>query len=148
MLISGLSLVSGQIQLRSNKCWLSNLQSPAQQMEWVLPIVATGTTPKTLVKLGKKWVAATDTKYLEWLCGGYHFQLLLHWQQKNWSLNCTHSRGDRLLIANPLNQTCESIRALGEPAWDGQLWQVNWSAPGKDSASAGFARVWRYRKGC
>jgi len=35
-------------------------------------------------------------------------------------------RGDRLLIANPLNyKTCESIpKSVVEEAWNGQLWQV------------------------
>lgn len=36
-------------------------------------------------------------------------------------------RGDRLIMADPLNptQTCESVpRTLFEPGWDGQLWQI------------------------
>ncbi len=59
-------------------------------------------------------------------------------------------KGDRLIIANPLNpnQTCESVpRRIVEAAWDGQLWQVEpIQKQEKFNLSWFLPAVWRYRR--
>jgi ATP-binding cassette subfamily B protein len=59
-------------------------------------------------------------------------------------------RGDRLIIANPLNpdRTCESLpKSLVEAAWDGQLWQVELIQKQDKFSLAWFLpAVWHYRR--
>lgn len=59
-------------------------------------------------------------------------------------------RGDRLIIANPLNpdRTCESLpRSVVEAAWDGQLWQVELIQKQDKFSLAWFLpAVWHYRR--
>lgn len=59
-------------------------------------------------------------------------------------------KGDRLIIANPLNpnQTCESVpKSLVEAAWDGQLWQVEpIQKQEKFNLTWFLPAVWRYRR--
>jgi hypothetical protein len=59
-------------------------------------------------------------------------------------------RGDRLIIANPLNpsRTCESVpRTAVEAAWNGQLWQVELIQKQEKFGLKWFLpAVWRYRK--
>jgi ATP-binding cassette subfamily B protein len=59
-------------------------------------------------------------------------------------------RGDRIIIANPLNpdRTCESLpRSLVETAWDGQLWQVELIQKQDKFSLAWFLpAVWHYRR--
>ena len=59
-------------------------------------------------------------------------------------------RGDRLIIANPLNpdRTCESLpQSLVEAAWDGQLWQVELIQKQDKFSLAWFLpAVWHYRR--
>ncbi|HEY9671428.1 MAG TPA: peptidase domain-containing ABC transporter [Waterburya sp.] len=59
-------------------------------------------------------------------------------------------RGDRLMIANPLNpdRTCESLpRSIVEAAWDGQLWQVELIQKQDKFSLAWFLpAVWYYRR--
>jgi ATP-binding cassette subfamily B protein len=73
---------------------------------------------------------------------------LLHWNQKNW-LVVYAIKGDRLLVANPLNpkQTCGYIPRLEvEAAWDGQLWQVEQiQTQEKFNLSWFLPAVWKYR---
>jgi ATP-binding cassette subfamily B protein len=58
-------------------------------------------------------------------------------------------RGDRAIIANPLNpaQTCEMIpRVLVEPAWDGQLWQAEPIQKQEHFSLSWFLpAIWKYR---
>lgn len=59
-------------------------------------------------------------------------------------------RGDRLIIANPLNpdRTCESLpKSLVEAAWDGQIWQVELIQKQDKFSLAWFLpAVWHYRR--
>ncbi|HCF26089.1 MAG TPA: type I secretion system permease/ATPase [Cyanobacteria bacterium UBA11049] len=59
-------------------------------------------------------------------------------------------KGDRLIVANPLNpnRTCESIpKSVVEAAWDGQLWQVEpIQKQEKFNLSWFLPAVWRYKK--
>jgi ATP-binding cassette subfamily B protein len=59
-------------------------------------------------------------------------------------------RGDRIIIANPLNlnQTCESLpRSVVEAAWDGHLWQVELIQKQDKFSLAWFLpAVWHYRR--
>ncbi|MGQ9869289.1 peptidase domain-containing ABC transporter [Leptodesmis sp.] len=58
-------------------------------------------------------------------------------------------KGDRLIIADPLNpnQTCESVpRAIVEAGWDGQLWQAETIQKQDRFSLAWFLpAVWKYR---
>jgi ATP-binding cassette subfamily B protein len=58
-------------------------------------------------------------------------------------------KGDRLIVANPLNpeQTCESIpKSMVDFAWDGQLWQVELiQKQDKFNLSWFLPAVWHYR---
>jgi ATP-binding cassette subfamily B protein len=124
------------------------LQSPAQ-LEWVQRQLR-GQRPKHLVEAGEKIGLQLRRLQTTWNdLRQLSFPALLHWQQKNWVVVYA-LKGDRLLIANPLNpsQTCESIPRSGiEPAWDGQLWQVELiQRQEKFNLSWFLPAVWRYRK--
>ncbi|MEB3180727.1 MAG: type I secretion system permease/ATPase [Nostocaceae cyanobacterium] len=73
---------------------------------------------------------------------------LLHWNQKHWVVVYA-IKGDRLIIANPLNsnQTCEKISRLEvEGAWDGQLWQAETiQTQERFNLSWFLPAVWKYR---
>lgn len=124
------------------------LESPAQ-MEWVQRQLR-GQRPKHLVEAGEKIGLQLRRLQTTWNdLRQLSFPALLHWQQENWVVVYA-LKGDRLLIANPLNpsQTCESIPRSGvEPAWDGQLWQVELiQRQEKFNLSWFLPAVWRYRK--
>jgi len=74
---------------------------------------------------------------------------LLHWNQKHWVV-VYGIKGDRLMIANPLNpnQTCEKISRLEvEAAWDGQLWQAETiQTQERFNLSWFLPAVWKYRR--
>jgi ATP-binding cassette, subfamily B, bacterial len=59
------------------------------------------------------------------------------------------TKGDRVILADPLNpsQTCETVpRAIMEPAWDGQLWQIELIQKQERFSLAWFLpAVWKYR---
>ncbi len=76
------------------------------------------------------------------------FPALLHWRQQHWVV-VYEVKGDRMVIANPLNrhQRCESVpREMVENAWDGQLWLVE-PVPKAESFNLRWfiPVVWRYR---
>jgi len=96
--------------------------NPAQ-LEWVQRQLRS-THPKNVVEAGEKLgLTATVTDLSD--LGQLSFPALLYWQQST-GLWCV-VRGDRLLIANPLNPT-KLVKAFPksvvEEAWNGQLWQV------------------------
>lgn len=77
------------------------------------------------------------------------FPALLHWRQEHWVV-VYEVKGDRMIIANPLNchKQCESVpREIVESAWDGQLWLVH-AAPKAESFNLQWflPAVWNYRR--
>ncbi|MBD1840417.1 type I secretion system permease/ATPase [Coleofasciculus sp. FACHB-64] len=123
------------------------LQNPAS-LEWIQRQLR-GQRPKQLVEASEKIglqlrrlvVSGRELQQLS-------FPALLHWNQEHWVV-VYEVKGDRLIIANPLNpsQTCESIPLPSlETAWDGQLWQVELiQRQDKFNLSWFLPAVWRYR---
>jgi len=70
----------------------------------------------------------------------------MHWRQDHWVV-VYGVRGDRLLVADPLGQTCESLpKAAVIEAWDGQLWQVELvQKQEKFNLSWFLPAVWKFR---
>jgi len=105
-----------------------HLGSPVQQ-DWMQRQVR-GQQPKSLVTAGEK--AGLQMRRLllvDWRdLQQSTFPALIQWQQPDHWVVAYGVRGDRLIIADPMNpaQTCESMpRQLVQTAWDGQLWQVD-----------------------
>ena len=105
-----------------------HLGSPVQQ-DWMQRQVR-GQQPKNLITAGEK--AGLQMRRLllvDWRdLQQSSFPALLQWQQPDHWVVAYGVRGDRLIIADPMNpaQTCESMpRQLVQSAWDGQLWQVD-----------------------
>jgi ATP-binding cassette subfamily B protein len=124
------------------------LQNPTQ-LEWVQRQLR-GQRPKNLVEVGEKLGLQLRRIITSWShLRQISFPALLHWKQENWVV-VYNVKGDRLIIANPLNpsQTCESIpRSLVETAWDGQIWQVEpIQQQEKFNLSWFLPAVWHYRK--
>lgn len=124
-----------------------HLQSPVQ-LEWVQrqlrgqsPNHVVATAEKLGLHLRRLQTTGNDLKQLT-------FPALLHWQQQSWIVVYA-VKGDRLIIANPLNpsQTCESLpRWVVEAAWDGKIWQVELiQKQDKFNLSWFLPAVWRYR---
>lgn len=123
------------------------LENPAA-LEWVQRQLR-GQRPRNLVEAGEKMglvlrrviVSFEELRKLT-------LPALLHWEQESWVV-VYEVRGDRLIIANPLNpsQTCESVPLSAvESAWDGQLWQVEpIQKQDKFNLSWFLPAVWRYR---
>lgn len=125
-----------------------HLQSPAQ-LEWVQRQLR-GQSPKNVMEAGEKLGLQLQRLQVGWSdLRQLSFPALLHWQQESWVV-VYGVRGDRLIIANPLNpsQTCESIpRSAVEDVWDGQLWQTELiQKQDKFNLSWFLPAVWRYRK--
>ncbi|MDJ0712672.1 MAG: peptidase domain-containing ABC transporter [Prochloraceae cyanobacterium] len=123
------------------------LQSPAQ-LEWVQRQVR-GQRPKHLVEAAEKLglqFSKLQATWQDW--PQLSFPALLHWEQEHWIV-VYGVKGDRLIVANPLNpsQTCESLpRFMVEPAWNGQLWQVEpIQRQEKFNLSWFLPAVWQYR---
>lgn len=102
------------------------LEAPAQ-LDWVQRQLR-GQDPKAVINAAAKVgiqlrrLMLTDWSDLRQTT----FPALLHWQKSHWVV-VYGVRGDRLVIADPLNpsQAVEAVpRSLVEPAWDGQLWQA------------------------
>lgn len=125
-----------------------HLQNPAQ-LEWVQRQLR-GQSPKNLIEAGEKLGLQLQRLQTSWSdLRQLSFPLLLHWQQESWVV-VYGVRGDRLIIANPLNpsRTCESVpRTAVEAAWNGQLWQVELiQKQDKFGLKWFLPAVWRYRK--
>ncbi len=123
------------------------------KLEWVQRQVR-GQQPKHVVEAGEKLGFVLRRLQVSWIdLQQLSFPALLQWGESpeadgNWVVAYA-VRGDRLLIANPLNgdRTCEVLsQSLVEEYWNGQLWQVeliqkqekfnlNWFLPA----------VWQYR---
>ncbi len=124
------------------------LQSPAQ-LEWTQRQLR-GQSPKNVIEAGEKLGVQLQRLQVEWSdLRQLSFPVLLHWQQESWVV-VYGVKGDRLIVANPLNpsRTCESIpKTVVEAAWNGQLWQVELiQKQDKFGLSWFLPAVWRYRK--
>jgi len=125
-----------------------HLQNPAQ-LEWVQRQVRSA-SPRSVVEAGEKLGLALRRLQVAWSdLRQLSFPALLHWRQESWIVVYA-LKGDRLIIANPLNpsQTCESLpQKAVEEAWDGQLWQIELiQKQDKFNLSWFLPAVWRYRK--
>ncbi|MEC4813714.1 MAG: type I secretion system permease/ATPase [Scytonema sp. PMC 1069.18] len=128
------------------------LDNPVQ-LEWVQRQLR-GQRPKNLVETAEKLGFVLRRLQVSW--GDLRqlsFPALLLWNSESSStphwVVAYAVKGDRLIIANPLNgdRTCESLpKSVVETSWDGQLWQVeliqkqekfnlNWFMPA----------VWQYK---
>jgi HlyB family type I secretion system ABC transporter len=124
------------------------LETPAQ-LEWVQRQLR-GQRPKDLADTGEKLglqlrrVLVSNWQDLRQLT----LPGLIRWRQERWVVVYA-VRGDRLVIADPMNpsQTCESIpRAMLEEVWDGQLWQVELVQKQEQFSLTWFLpAVWRFR---
>ena len=122
------------------------LQTPTQ-LEWVQRQLR-GQRPKDIVNAGEKLgfhlrrLVIADWSDVRQL----NFPALMHWRQDHWVV-VYGVRGDRLLVADPLGQTCESLpKAAVIEAWDGQLWQVELvQKQEKFNLSWFLPAVWKFR---
>ncbi|MEH1820838.1 MAG: type I secretion system permease/ATPase [Nostoc sp.] len=123
------------------------------QLEWVQRQLR-GQRPKQVVEAAEKLGLVLRRLQVSWVeLRQLSFPALLLWnsdspQSPSWVV-AYGVKGDRLIIANPLNpeRTCESLpQSIVEASWDGQLWQVelvsrqekfnlNWFTPA----------VWKYK---
>lgn len=141
------------------------LSNPAQ-LDWVQRQLR-GQQPKHLVEASEKLGLQLRRLQTTWSdLRQLTFPALMRWNQEtgDWgqpgqtSRNTPSSdwvvaygvRGDRLIIANPLNpdRTCESLpKSVVEAAWDGQLWQVELIQKQDKFSLAWFLpAVWHYRR--
>jgi ATP-binding cassette subfamily B protein len=125
-----------------------HLQNPAQ-LEWVQRQLR-GQSQKNVIEAGEKLGLQLQRLQMQWSdLRQLSFPVLLHWQQESWIV-VYGVKGDRLIVANPLNpsSTCESIpRSAVEAVWNGQLWQVELiQKQDKFGLSWFLPAVWRYRK--
>ncbi len=127
------------------------LQNSAQ-LDWVQRQLR-GQRPKNVVEAGEKLGLQLRRLHTTWSdLRQLSFPALLQWNpsvgEEGWVV-AYGVRGDRLIIANPLNpnQTCESVpHSMVEAAWDGQLWQVELiQRQDKFNLSWFLPAVWRYR---
>lgn len=126
--VTGYPFVSGINSGAAALTMLSQyLDTPVQQ-DWVQRQLR-GRRPKNLIDTGEK----IGLQMRRLLIGDWRdlrqitFPALLQWQQPGHWVVAYGVRGDRLILADPMNpaQTCESIpRPLVQESWDGQLWQV------------------------
>ncbi len=146
--VSGYPFVSG---FNTAACCLTmvaqHLQNPAQ-LEWVQRCLRS-TSPKNVVEAAEKLGLQLRRLQTNWSdLRQLSFPALLHWQQESWVV-VYGFRGDRLIIANPLNpsKTCESLpKETVTNAWNGQLWQVELiQKHDKFNISWFLPAVWRYR---
>jgi ATP-binding cassette subfamily B protein len=123
------------------------LQNPAQ-LEWVQRQLR-GQHPKHLLEASEKLGLQLRRLVAQWSdLQQLSFPVLLHWQRKEWVV-AYGVKGDRLIVANPLNreQACEWVpKSLVEAAWDGKLWQVELlQRQEKFNLSWFLPAVWRYQ---
>ncbi|MEW6492636.1 MAG: type I secretion system permease/ATPase [Cyanobacteriota bacterium] len=124
------------------------LQNPAQ-LDWVQRQLR-GQQPKYLVEGAEKLGLQLRRLQTTWTdLRQITFPALLHWQREHWVV-VYEVKGDRMIIANPLNpdRTCESLpKSIVEPAWDGNLWQAELIQKQDKFSLAWFLpAVWYYRR--
>ncbi|PLZ47932.1 type I secretion system permease/ATPase, partial [Fischerella thermalis WC442] len=123
------------------------------KLEWVQRQVR-GQQPKHVVEAAEKLGFVLRRLQVSWFdLQQLSFPALLQWRaspeaEGNWVVVYA-VRGDRLLIANPLNgdRTCEVLpQSLVEQHWNGQLWQVELiQKQEKFNLSWFLPAVWQYR---
>lgn len=124
------------------------LHNPTQ-MEWVQRQLR-GQSSRQVVEAGEKLGLQLRRLTTTWQdLRRLSFPVLLHWHQEHWVV-AYGLKGDRLIIADPLNanQTCESVpKDLVAAAWNGQLWQVEpIQQQEKFSLKWFLPAIWRYRR--
>ncbi len=124
------------------------LQNPTQ-LDWVQRQLR-GQQPKYLVEGAEKLGLQLRRLQTTWPdLRQLTFPALLHWQREHWVV-VYEVKGDRMIIANPLNpdRTCESLpKSIVEAAWDGNLWQVELIQKQDKFSLAWFLpAVWYYRR--
>jgi ATP-binding cassette, subfamily B, bacterial len=128
------------------------LQNPVQ-LEWVQRQLR-GQRPKNMVEAAEKLGFILRKLNLTWVeLRQLTFPVVMRWggtqnQEPGWVV-AYGIKGDRLIIANPLNKEgkCESIpRQMAEECWDGNLWQAELvNQQEKFNLSWFLPAVWRYR---
>ncbi|MDZ7992835.1 MAG: type I secretion system permease/ATPase [Nostoc sp. EfeVER01] len=123
------------------------------QLEWVQRQLR-GQRPKQVVEAAEKLGLVLRRLQVSWSeLRQLSFPALLLWnsdspQSPSWVV-AYGVKGDRLIIANPLNpeRTCESLpQSIVEVSWDGQLWQVELiSQQEKFNLSWFTPAVWKYK---
>ncbi|BAT55022.1 toxin secretion ABC transporter ATP-binding protein [Nostoc sp. NIES-3756] len=126
----------------------------AVNLEWVQRQLR-GQNPKQVVEAGEKLGLVLRRLQVSWgELRQLTFPALLQLQvesvpQPTWVI-AYGIKGDRLIIANPLNpdNLCENLpQSVVEQCWDGQLWQVELiSRQEKFNLSWFIPAVWKYRK--
>ncbi|HEY9642478.1 MAG TPA: ABC transporter transmembrane domain-containing protein, partial [Coleofasciculaceae cyanobacterium] len=148
--VSGYPYVSGLNTAAACLTMLAQRLETPVQPEWVQRQLR-GQRPKDLVNAGEK----VGLQMRRLLIGNWQdfrqitFPALLQWQQAGHWVVAYGVRGDRLVIADPLNpgQTCESIpRQLVEQSWDGHLWQAELVQKQEQFNLSWFLpAVWKFR---
>jgi ATP-binding cassette subfamily B protein len=123
------------------------LDNPVQ-LEWATRQLR-GQRPKNLVEAAEKLGFVLRRLQVGWSdLRSLSFPALLFWNRQSWVV-VYGMKGDRLIIANPLNaeKTCESVTyAEVDAAWDGQLWQVELISKQEQFNLGWFTpAVWQYR---
>ncbi|MCC5644272.1 peptidase domain-containing ABC transporter [Nostoc sp. CHAB 5824] len=123
------------------------------QLEWVQRQLR-GQRPKQVVEAGEKLGLVLRRLQVSWgELRQLSFPALLLWnsdspQSPSWVV-AYGVKGDRLIIANPLNpdRICESLpQPIVEASWDGRLWQVELiSQQEKFNLSWFTPAVWKYK---
>ncbi|MCC5618155.1 type I secretion system permease/ATPase [Nostoc sp. CHAB 5836] len=123
------------------------------QLEWVQRQLR-GQRPKQVVEAAEKLGLVLRRLQVSWgELRQLSFPALLLWnsdspQSPSWVV-AYGVKGDRLIIANPLNPegTCESLpQSIVEASWDGRLWQVELiSQQEKFNLSWFTPAVWKYK---
>jgi ATP-binding cassette subfamily B protein len=148
--VSGYPFVAGMNTAAACLTMLAQYLETPVQFDWVQRQLR-GQRSKDLVDAGEKSglqmrrLLVTNWQDLRQIT----FPVLLQWQQPDRWVVAYGVRGDRLIIADPMNPggTCESMpRQLVQESWDGQLWQVELIKKQEKFNLAWFLpAVWRFR---
>jgi ATP-binding cassette, subfamily B, bacterial len=137
---------------------VANHLQNSTQMEWVQRQLR-GQRPTDVVEASEKLGLHLRRIETEWASlRQLDYPALMQWGQQNGQQNGKTSghwvvvygaRGDRLIIADPLNPTmqCEAVhRSTIEPNWNGQLWQAE-LVQTQERFNLGWflPAVWKYR---
>ncbi|TAE61653.1 MAG: type I secretion system permease/ATPase [Nostocales cyanobacterium] len=120
------------------------------QLEWVQRQLR-GQKPKNVTETAEKLGLSLRKLQISWKeLRQLSFPALLQWNSEeinNWVV-AYGMKGNCLIIANPLNQTCEYLtQSVVESSWNGELWQVELiSQQEKFNLSWFTPAVWKYRK--
>jgi ATP-binding cassette subfamily B protein len=152
--VTGFPFVSGMNPGAASLTMVANhLQNPAQ-LEWVQRQIR-GQRPTDLVDAGEKLGLQLRRIETNWQSMRLlNFPALMLWKSPgsgadaHWVV-AYGVRGDRLIIADPMNptMTCEAIhRSIVQQAWDGQLWQAETiQKQERFNLSWFLPAVWNYR---